>query len=207
MKKALVDFFLLVIFSSYIFGCASQPRLRSYFNLNSDPKFYKFAEYASPHQFEHALFISIVDKRPDNEKVFDKEIQWFYDEIWTEPPSKMMEKLFLKELRTTRMFRSVDLIAKGQSLSLEIELNSLVGHYDGKTRMATGRLKIHSTLKTASDKRIILDKDYENKSNYKVHLHGKGYNHIYYHIGKATNAVVEQMMMDLEQTLFNEIRK
>lgn len=105
------------------------------------------------------------------------------------------------------MFRSVDLIAKGQSLSLEIELNSLVGHYDGKTRMATGRLKIHSTLKTASDKRIILDKDYENKSGYKVHLHGKGWNHIYYHIGKATNAVVEQMMMDLEQTLFNEIRK
>jgi hypothetical protein len=181
--------------------------LRSYFNLNSDLKFYKFADYTSPHQFDYSLFVSIVDKRPDNEKIFDKKVQWFYDEIWTEPPPKMMEKLFLKELRTTRMFKSVDLITKGEPLSLEIILHSLVGQYDGGARMATGRLKIRSILKTAVDNRIILDKDYENKSSYKVHLHGRGWNHIYYHIGKATNAVVEQMMLDLEQTLFNETRK
>ena len=149
MEKPLIMF--LVICLILIFGHpVESKRYKGIFNLASDPRYYKYVEYKSSHTFEDILKLTVIDKRPEQERVYNKRIQYFYDDIWTEPPARMLEKIFLKELRLSKMFKSVDIDEKAPSLILEIELNSLIGHY-GRGRMAKGIVKIHSILKSTSD--------------------------------------------------------
>jgi hypothetical protein len=186
---------------------AKQPDYKGLFNLASDPRYYKYVNYKSSRTFENLLLFSIADKRPDQEKVYNEDVQYFYDEIWAEPPVKMLGKLFLKELRESHMFKSVDMDEKTPSLILEIEVTSLVGHYDDKSRVARGVVKIHSILRSTSDNRIILDKNYEEASSSLVGRFTNAYRHMLIHIGKALNEVVKGMMGDLENTLSRESRK
>jgi hypothetical protein len=105
------------------------------------------------------------------------------------------------------MFKSVDMDEKTPSLTLEIEVTSLVGHYDDKSRVARGVVKIHSILRSTSDNRIILDKNYEETSSSLVGRFTNAYRHMLIHIGKALNEVVKGMMGDLENTLSRETKK
>jgi hypothetical protein len=186
---------------------AKQPDYKGLFNLASDPRYYKYVNYKSSRMFENLLLFSIADRRPDQEKVYNEDVQYFYDEIWAEPPVKMLGKLFLKELRESHMFKSVDMDEKTPSLILEIEVTSLVGHYDDKSRVARGVVKIHSILRSTSDNRIILDKNYEETSSSLVGRFTNAYRHMLIHIGKALNEVVKGMMGDLENTLSRETKK
>lgn len=131
MKKVLLTIFglfLFVIFTNTVES--KQPKYKALFNLASDARYYNYVHYQSPKRYENVLLLNIVDKRPEEEKVYNEDVQYFYDDIWTEPPVKMLGKIFLKELRISNMFRSVDFDEKMPSLILEVELNSLVGHYD-----------------------------------------------------------------------------
>ena len=83
---------------------AKQPDYKGLFNLASDPKYYKYVNYKPSRTFENILLFSIIDRRPDQEKAYNEDIQYFYDEIWAEPPDKMLGKLFLKELRGSHMW-------------------------------------------------------------------------------------------------------
>jgi hypothetical protein len=161
----------------------------------------------SPKKYENVLLLTIVDKRPEQEKVYNEDVQYFYDDIWTESPAKMLGKIILKELRISNMFRSVDFDEKGPSLILEIELNSLMGHYDDKTRVARGVVKIHPTLRSASDSRVIMDKTYEEISSSLAGRFTNAYRPMVIHIGKALNVVVGDMIRDLENTLAKESGK
>ena len=105
------------------------------------------------------------------------------------------------------MFKSVDMDEKTPSLTLEIEVTSLVGHYDDKSRVARGVVKVHSILRSTSDNRIILDKNYEEASSSLVGRFTNAYRHMIIHIGKALNEVVKGMMGDLENTLSRETQK
>ena len=183
-----------------------KPKYKALFNLASDSRYYKYVEYKSPHRFEDTLLLSVIDKRPDEEKIFNKKIQWFYDDIWALPPAKMLRKIFLRELKATKMFKSVDVHEREPSLTLKIELISLIGHY-GKGRVARGALKVHSVLRSASDNRIIMDRSYEETSSSLVPRFGKVYRYMYLHIGKSLHAVVKEMLMDLENTLLRKSGK
>lgn len=185
---------------------SKQPEYKAIFNLASDPGYYTYVEYLPSHRSENPLQLVVLDDRPDEEKVFNKDIQWFYDEIWTEPISSMLKKIFLKELRKSQMFKSVDLVEQESCLVLEIELTSLMGHY-GKGRVAKGVVKVHSLLKSSSDNRIIMDRNYEGTSSYRVHRHASGWKHMCYHIGKALHTVVQDMMVDLENAIARESAK
>jgi len=205
MKKLLAMsllFFLVMALGPS--ACFKKPKYKAIFNLASDPGYYKYVEYLPSHRSENPLQLVVLDKRPNEEKVFNEDIQWFYDDIWTEPPSSMLKKIFLKELRRSNMFKSVDLVGGESSLVLEIELTSLIGHY-GKGRVAKGIVKTHAALKSTT--KIIMDKNYEGTSSYRVHRHGRGWKHMCYHIGKALHAVVQDMMMDLENALVRESGK
>jgi hypothetical protein len=137
---------------------SKQPELKALFDLASDSRYYKYVEYLPSHRFEHALQLVLLDKRSEEEKIFNEDTQWFYDEIWTESPTGMLRKLFFKELRMSNMFKSVDVVENAPSFILEIELISLVGHYDRKTRAARGVVKIRAIVKSSSDNRVIMDK-------------------------------------------------
>jgi len=189
-----------------LLSCAPSAKYKGLFNLASDSKYYKYVEYSPRHRAENPLQLVVLDKRPPEEKVFNKDIQWFYDDIWREPPASMLKTIFLKELRTSHMFKSVDLVGQESSFVLEIELTSLIGHY-GNGRVAKGIVKVHNILKSPSKKQIIMDKNYEGNSSYPVHSHASGWKHTYYHIGKALNTVVEEMLMDLENALIRESGK
>jgi len=186
---------------------SKQPKYKAIFNLASDPGYYKYVEYLPSHRSENPLQLVVLDKRPAEEKVYNEDIQWFYDDIWTEPPSSMLKKIFLRELRKSRMFKSVDLVRQESSLVLEIELTSFIGHYYGEGRVAKGEVKIHSILKYPPGNRIIMDKKYEGTSSYQVHRFAKGWKHICYHIGKALHTVVQDMMVDLENAILREKEK
>jgi hypothetical protein len=205
MKKLLVMFFalsLVLIFTNMV--SAKQPKYKALFNLASDLRYYRYVEYKSPKNFEHVLLLTIVDKRPEQEKVYNENLQYFYDDIWTEPPAKMLGKIFLKELRTSNMFKFVDLDEKTPSLVLEIELSSLIGHYNDKTRVARGVVKIHTVLKSTSDNRVIMDKTYEETSSSLAGRFTNAYRPMVIHIGKALNTVVGEWVGDLENTLNKE---
>jgi len=116
----------------------------------------------------------------------------------------MLGKIFLKELRTSNMFKFVDLDEKTPSLVLEIELSSLIGHYDDKTRVARGVVKIHTVLKSTSDNRVIMDKTYEETSSSLAGRFTNAYRPMVIHIGKALNTVVGEWVGDLENTLNKE---
>jgi hypothetical protein len=177
MKKLFpmsLAFCSVLILSLPVAAPSKEPPHKAIFNLASDSRYYKYVEYLSSHRFEHVLQLIFLDKRPDQEKVFNEDIQWFYDDIWTEPPPSMLRKIFIKELRISNMFKSVHVAERSPSLTLEIELISLVGHYDRKTRTARGVVKIHSTLTWASDNRVIMDTNYEKTSSYRVHRHASG---------------------------------
>jgi len=206
MKKSLVmlfALFLVLIFANIV--QSKQPKYKALFNLTSDPRYYRYVDYKSPKKFEHLLLLTIVDKRPEQEKVYNEDVQYFYDDIWTEPPTKMLGKIFLKELRSSNMFRSVDTDEKSPSLVLEIEVNSLIGNYDGKSRVARGAVKIHSILKSASDNRIIMDKTYEQTSSSLVGRFTNAYRPMIIHIGNALNITVGDMIRDLENALIKEV--
>lgn len=186
---------------------SKQPPYKALFDLGSDSRYYQYVEYLSSHRFEHALRLVFVDKRPEQEKIFNEDVQWFSDDMWTKPPSKMLQKIFFKELRLSKMFTSVDVVEKAPSFTLKIELNSLVGHYARKTRTARGVVEIHSILRSASHNRIIMDNNYEKTSSYRVHRFANAYKHMLYHIGKALHILVVEMMTDLEVAVLQESGK
>jgi len=194
---------VLLIFSAE--GLSEQPQYKAAFNLAYDPLNYKYVEYKSPIRFQHNIQLTMIDTRPDKEKVFNKEIQYFYDDIWTEPPAEMLGKIFLKELRSTTMFRSVDLEKRAPSLILEIRLSSLIGHY-GQDQIAKGFIKIRSTLKRASDDHIILNKEYEETYKSEVRRFAIIYKVMLRHIGNAVHNVVQKTLVDLENSLVKEIK-
>lgn len=207
MKKALtISLVFCLIFAVIPEALCSEPKYKALFNLASDARYYKYVEYKTPHRFEDTLLLSVIDKRPDEEKIFNKKIQWFSDDIWALPLAKMLEKIFSKELKFTNMFNSVDVNEKAPSLILEIKLISLVGHY-GKGRVARGALKVHSVLRSASANRIIMDRSYEEASSSLVPRFGNVYRYMYLHIGKNLHAVIKEMLMDLENTLLRESGK
>ena len=207
MKKLLTTSLVLsLVLALSSSALSKQPKYKAIFNLTSDPGYYKYVEYLPSQTSENPLQLVVLDKRPAEEKVYNEDIQWFYDDIWTEPPSSMLKKIFLKELRNSRMFKSVDLVEQESSLVLEIELNSLIGHY-GAGRMARGVVKIHALLKSPPGNRIIMDRKYEGTSSYRVHRFASVWKHICYHIGKALQMVVQDMMMDLENALVRETGK
>jgi len=71
---------------------SKEPKYRGLFNLSSDPKHYQYVGYKSSRQFYYALLLKIVDKRPSQEKVFNENVQYFSDDVWSEPPIKMLGK-------------------------------------------------------------------------------------------------------------------
>ena len=101
------------------------------------------------------------------------------------------------------MFRAVNVDERDPSLILKIELISLIGNY-GKGRMAMGVLKTHAVLKSAKDNSILMDKDYEEISQSVVGRFGNAYRPMIKHIGIVFHNVVENTLMDLENTLRRE---
>lgn len=199
MKKTLIS--ALALFAVLVFSFPAHSRKHEkVFNLASDPKYYQYVEYKSKYTSEHILLLTVIDKRPEEEKVYKKGVQYFYDEIWVNPPAKMLEEIFLRELRFTNMFRAVDVDESDPSLILEIELISLIGNY-GKGRMAMGILKTHAVLKSAKDNSILLDKDYEETSQSVVGRFGNAYRPMIKHIGIVFHTVVEKTVSDLENAL------
>ena len=207
MNKILVLFLTLsLVLILSLSALSKQPGYKVYFNLASDSRYYRYVGYKSSHIFGHTLLLAILDKRPEQEKTFNEDVQYFYDDIWTEPPASMLGKIFLKELRLSKMFRSVDVDATRPSLILEIELSSLVGHYDRKTRVAKGIVEIHSMFKSASDDRIIINKIYEATSRTDIRR-GDIYVPMVQHIGNALHKAMEDMIVDLERAMLSESRK
>ena len=207
MNKILVLFLTLsLVLILSLSALSKQPGYKAYFNLASDSRYYKYVGYKSSHIFGHTLLLAIIDKRPEQEKTFNEDVQYFYDDIWTEPPASMLGKIFLKELRLSKMFRSVDVDATRPSLILEIELSSLVGHYDRKTRVAKGIVEIHSTFKSASDDRIIINKIYEATSRTDIRR-GDIYVPMVQHIGNALHKAMEDMIVELQRAMLSESRK
>lgn len=202
MKKTLIS--SLALFAVLVFSFPAHSRkYEKIFNLASEPKYYQYVEYKSSYTSEHILLLTVIDKRPEEEKVYKKGVQYFYDEIWVNPPAEMLEEIFLKELRFTNMFRAVDVDERDPSLILKIELISLIGNY-GKGRMAMGVLKTHAVLKSAKDNSILMDKDYEEISQSVVGRFGNAYRPMIKHIGIVFHNVVENTLMDLENTLRRE---
>lgn len=183
------------------------PQHKGIFNLATNSRYYKYVEYLPSKRFEQTLRLAIIDKRPTEEKVFNEEVQWIYDDIWTEPLPSMFRRLFFKQLKMSNMFKSVTLLEGESPFTLELELNSFVGHYDRTSRMAKGVVNIRSVLRATTDNRIIMDTNYEEMSSYKVHAHASGWKHMVYHMGKALHTLVDKMMMDLERALHQEVRK
>jgi len=207
MKKLLTTSLVFcLVFAVIPEALCGKPKYKALFNLASDARYYKYVEYKSPHRFEDTLLLSLIDKRTDEEKIFNKKIQWFSDDVWALPLAKMLEKIFSKELKFTNMFNSVDVNEKAPSLILEIKLISLIGHY-GDGRVARGALKVHSVLRSASANRIIMDRSYEEASSSTVRPFGNVYSYMYFHIGKSLHAVVKEILMDLESALVREKRK
>lgn len=209
MKKLL----LLLLSASLLFSIFTIPvqskesKYKGLFNLASDAKYYKYVDYKSGKQFDKSLLLKIDDKRPEQEKVFDKKTQYFQDDIWSEPPTKMLGKIFLKELRSNNMFKSVDSEETNPSLILQMELISLVGQYDDSDRVARGMIKIRSILKNSIDNRIIIEKNIEGTKSCLVGKFSNAYRYMYRNIGDALNAVVKEMMGDLENALAKEFGK
>jgi ABC-type uncharacterized transport system auxiliary subunit len=196
-------FFVLLLSLSTL---SKQPEYKAHFNLASDTRYYNYVNYKSSLMLGHNVLLTLADNRSDQEKVFNEETQWIYDDIWTEPPINMLKKIIIKELISSNMFRSVDVDEKSPSLILEIELSSLVGHYNKQTRIAKGSVKIHSIFKLASDNRIIMNKIYEATSHSEVRR-GNTYIPMITHIGNALHKVMEDMIADLEQAIHSERRK
>jgi len=208
MKKLLIVLLSssLVLIST-ISAQSKEPKYKGLFNLATDARYYKFVDYKSRNQFDKALLLKIVDKRPEQEKIFDEKTQYFNDDIWAEPPTKMLGKIFLKELRSSNMFKAVDFDETKPSLVLEIELTSLIGNYGDGGRVARGVVKIHPILKTTLDNRIIMEKNYEETKSCLVGRFSNAYRYMYQNIGIALNAVIKEMMGDLENTLVKEFGK
>jgi len=183
---------------------SKQPKYKALFNLGSDTRYYQYGNYKASYKSEKMVLINILDKRPDQEKTYNEDVQYLYDEIWTEPPAKMVGKIFLKELRSSNLFKSVDFDESKPSLILEIELSSLVGSYDKGGRVARGTVKIHFTLKTAPENRIIMDKKYEETKSSLVGKFSNAYRYMYRGVGEALNTIVREMSGDLENILKKE---
>jgi ABC-type uncharacterized transport system auxiliary subunit len=208
MKKLLLVFFSFSMFLIFpISGQTKEAKYKGLFNLATDSKYYKYVNYKANNQSDKSLLLKIIDKRPEQEKVFDENVQYFYDDIWADPPIKMLGKIFLKELRASNIFKSVDFDENTPSLVLEIELTSLIGHYDDEGRVARGVVKIHHILRSTLDKRVIKEKIYEETKSCLVGRFQNAYRYIYRNIGDALNAVVKEMMGDLENTLAKEFGK
>jgi hypothetical protein len=205
MKKLFL--FIVTISLVLCFGIpveSKQPKYKALFNLGSDARYYQYVYYKSSYKSEKVVLINILDKRPDHEKTYNEDIQYLYDEIWTEPIAKMVGKIFLKELRSSNMFKSVDFDESNPSLILEIELSSLVGSYDKGGRVARGTVKIHSILKMASEDRIIMDKRYEETKSSLVGKFSNAYRYMYRGVGEALNTIVREALGDLENVLKKE---
>jgi ABC-type uncharacterized transport system auxiliary subunit len=204
MKKLVV--MLLVLCLVLVFTHLAQsgePRYKALFNLATDARHYQDVEYKSSLKTDYLVLFTVVDKRPEQEKVFNEDVQWFNDDIWTQPPARMLEEIFLRELRWSNMFKSVDTREPNPSLTLEIELSSLLGHY-GEGRVAKGTVKIHAMLKSASDGRVIINKKYGQTSTSRVPPLVNAYGPMLRNIGISLENVVKGLLMDLENTLSRE---
>ena len=205
MKKLLI--LSLALFTILVFclpACQSK-RPERIFNLASDPQYYQDLKYKSSVASDHILLLTVIDKRPEEEKVYKRGGQCFYDEIWVNPPAQMLEEIFLKELRFTNMFRAADVDESDPSLILEIELISLIGNYYGRSRrIARGVLKTHAVLKSAKDNTILMDKHYEEISQAGVDLYANAYRLMTRHLGVVSRKVVKNTIMDMENTLRRE---
>ena len=122
MKRLSPIFFVACLVLTFTPALAGKPKYKALFNLSTDSKYYEYVDYKSPHRFEDTLLLSLIDKRPDEEKTFNKKIQWFSDEVWAMPPAEMLEKIFSRELKSTNMFKSVEVRGRAPSLILKIEL-------------------------------------------------------------------------------------
>jgi hypothetical protein len=205
MRKLFFIFFVLSLILLFNTSVQSkQPKQKALFNLSSDPRYYMYVNYKSSYKSDSTVLMKIVDKRPEQEKSYNEDVQYFYDDIWAEPPDKMLGKIFLKELRSSNMFGSVDFDEGKPSLIFEIELISLIGHYDGGGRVARGTVKIRTVLKSASENRIIMEKYYEETKSSLVGRFTNAYRYMYRNIGEALNLVVKEMVMDMENNLKKE---
>jgi hypothetical protein len=204
MKKLMIISLALCLVLIFSFPVQSkESKYKSLFNLATQTRYYRYVDYKSQYKSNHLLFFTIIDDRPQQERVFNKQIQWFHDEIWTEPPVKMIGKILLKEIRSSNIFKAVEMDERNPSLVLELKLNSLVGHY-GEGRVARGTVKIHAILKSAKNSHVVLERDYEETSSTLVGRFINAYRPMFAHIGIALHNVVESLLMDLENTLARE---
>ena len=183
----------------------TKPNMSGVYSFNLHPNYYRDVNYVSQYRFNKSLVVKVVDKRPEEEKNYDENKQWFYNEIWAAPPHMMLQRIFSEELQSTGMFETV-FNAESPMLIYEIDLLSLLGNY-GAGRMATGSISVHSTLKSVSEDQIIIDKSYKNVSSNTVPKFRNAYRYIYKHIGNALHNLTQEIIMDLETALIQEQNK
>ena len=66
---------------------------------------------------------------------------------------------------------------------------------------------IKSVLRSAFNKRVIVDRSYEEASSCLVPNFGNAYRYMYLNIGKTLHVMVKEMLMDLENALVRESGK
>ena len=58
---------------------SKEPKYKALFNLGSDTRYYQYVDYKSSYKSEKMVLINIIDKRPEQEKTYDEDVQYLKD--------------------------------------------------------------------------------------------------------------------------------
>ena len=67
---------LILLFNTSV--QSKQPKQKALFNLSSDPRYYIYVNYKSSYKSDSTVLMKIVDKRPEQEKSYNEDVQYFY---------------------------------------------------------------------------------------------------------------------------------
>jgi len=200
---------LCVITILSILFCFSLAEAR--YNMVADKRIYRYSGYRAKHHFPYTLRITIVrDNRPRWERGYISGAQVYtYDRLWSQPVCAMMERILVREFKTSGMFTDVARWRKDTTLILKIKLNSFYGRVTIKKRWPRefpfnyiyGRTKLEATLVSRKSNKTYLKKNYKGVTSRKVAFLRNQYGHATAAAGRSFEKVVWALLRDVEASL------
>ncbi|NIQ38989.1 MAG: hypothetical protein GTN81_10420 [Proteobacteria bacterium] len=198
---------LLIAFAVMGLTVSSTVRADSTYNMVNDYRLYTYSEYQAKRQHKDLLQINVLDDRGPQveEEPTGKPTLVTTDALWMEPVPQMLERLLMRELAVSFLFRKVVRKDLRSGLVLELKLRSFHGRTERVGllgRLIYGDVAFSAKLHQQKPRKILFTKDYHSRTRVKVKSIGKSRRRaMVEQIGNSLEEIIPALISDMEQVL------
>ncbi len=185
----------------------SEIQAKTSYTLVNDYRLYTYSEYRAARQHNTTLQIRVIDERKGkhNPASHGKPLLETDEAFWMEPVSEMLERILMREIGLSFLFRKVERTDTRDGLVLEVALSTF--HGQAKRVGALGRMiqadvAFSARLSQRKPRKTLFTKDYHSQATVKLKAIIESKRRaMVEQIGKALEEIVPVLMSDIERVL------